>query len=98
MTEKSMKGIKDGSFTFWVPMELTKLQIKSLIGKAFNVTVLKVHTVNVKGGSKKNIRGKVQRIKAGKKAVVTLKAGEKIDLFEEEKKPKKTVKKAKAQK
>ena len=99
MTEKSMRAIKGSSFTFWVPMELTKVEIKNIISKTFGVTVLNVHTLNMKGGTKKNNRGKVQRIKSGKKAIVTLKPGEKIDLFEEEKKKaKKTVKKEKTQK
>jgi len=94
MTEKSMKLTKDSGFTFWVPMTLTKLEIKDVIEKSFGVHVMSVRTINAKGGTKKNARGRVQRIKAGKKAIVILKPGEKIDAFVEEKKPaKKKVKK-----
>jgi large subunit ribosomal protein L23 len=94
LTEKSVRLTKDSGFTFWVPMNLTKLEIKSIIEKSFGVHVMTVRTINLKGGTKKNIRGRVQRIKAGKKAIVMLKAGEKIEAFIEEKKPaKKKVKK-----
>ncbi len=93
MTEKSMKLTKDSGFTFWVPMNLTKLEIKAVIEKSFGVNVLTVRTINAKGGTKKNVRGKVQRIKAGKKAIVILKPGQKIEAFEEEKKVKKAKKK-----
>jgi len=86
MTEKSMKLAKDGGFTFKVPISLTKLEIKNLIAKTFGVTVINVRTLNSKAGTKRNTRGKIQRIKANKKAIVFLKEGEKIDLFEEEKK------------
>ena len=94
MTEKSMKLAKDSGFTFLVPMNLTKLEIKKLIEKVYDVHVARVATVNSKNRTKKNNRGQVQKIKAEKKAIVMLKAGEKIDVFEEEKKPKK-VRKAK---
>jgi large subunit ribosomal protein L23 len=94
MTEKSMKLTKDFGFTFWVPMTLTKIDIKEIVEKTFGVHVVDVRTVNIKARTKKSARGKVQKIKAGKKAMVFLKDGEKIDLFEEEKKVKK-VKKAK---
>lgn len=92
MTEKSMKLSKDRGFTFIVPMNLTKFEIKKLFERIYKVTVLEVKTVVSKPGKKKNMRGKVQRIKAVKKAIVFLKEGDKIDLFEEEKKSKKTKK------
>lgn len=92
MTEKSMKLIKDQGYTFWVPINLDKIEIKNLIGKTFGVEVINVRTINVKGGIKKNVRGKKQKIKAGKKAIVFIKEGQKIRLFEEEKKVKKTKK------
>lgn len=86
MTEKSMKLVKDGGFTFLMPRNLNKIEIKNLISKTFGVNVVRVRTLNSKSGTKKNSRGKVQKIKAVKKAIVFLKDGEKIDLFEEEKK------------
>lgn len=89
LTEKSMKLAKESGYTFLMPMELTKTEIKNVIEKSFGVHVTNVRTLSLKGGTKKNVRGHVQKIKASKKAVVFLKDGEKIDLFEEEKKAKK---------
>ena len=95
MTEKSMRLTKSRGYTFLVSLDLNKFQIKKLIEKAFNVNVTNIKTVNSKTGVKRNARGTKQKIKATKKAIVFLKEGEKIDLFEEEKKPakKKTAKK-----
>src|SRR3972149_5944573 len=89
ITEKSMKDAKEGEYTFWIPSGLTKLDIKRVIGEGFGVHVKSVHTVNFKGGSKKNVRGRIQEVKGGKKAVVRLGKDEKIDLFDEEKTKKK---------
>lgn len=83
LTEKSLGEAKKGQFTFLVDRFMTKFDIKNLIEKAFDVNVLKVRTINMKGGVKKNVRGKIVTKKAVKKAVVTLKAGEKIGIFEE---------------
>jgi len=83
LTEKSLGEAKKGQFTFLVDRLMTKFDIKNLIEKAFDVHVLKVRTINMKGGIKKNVRGKIVTKKAVKKAVVTLKAGEKIGIFEE---------------
>ncbi len=95
MTEKSLKLAKEGCFTFWVPIDLDKVAIKNVISQTFGVTVFQVKTMTYKARVKKNSRGKMQRIKAGKKAIVILKPGEKIDLFEEEKKK---IKKSKSKK
>ena len=86
MTEKSLKLTKSGGFTFWVPTNLTKTDIKKVISETFGVHILQIKTLNYKARTKKNRNGKLQKIKAGKKAIVFLKDGEKIDLFEEEKK------------
>src|SRR5258708_13002991 len=86
MTEKSLKLVKSGGFNFWVSTSLKKVEIKKLISETFGVYVTKIKTLNYKARTKKNNRGKIQKIKAGKKTIVFLKEGEKIDLFEEEKK------------
>jgi|SRR5581483_4439965 len=98
MTEKSTKLFKDKGYTFWVPANLNKLEIKSLINKIFKVDVISIKTMNIKGGTKRNLRGKIQKVKGGKKAVVFIKKDQKIDIFEEEKKTrsKKGGKRAKA--
>lgn len=88
ITEKTMKLAKDGKYSFWVPMNLTKLQIRDLLSQTFGVHVKEVRTVNLKPLTKRNMRGRYVKVKGGKKAVVTLMKDEKIDIFEEEKKTK----------
>jgi len=83
LTEKSLTDAKSGSYTFTVDRGLTKPEIKKVIEEAFGVSVTSVRTANLKGGARKTLRGQTQKIKAGKKAWVTLKEKEKIDLFEE---------------
>jgi large subunit ribosomal protein L23 len=97
MTEKTMKLSTNHGLTFLVPSVMDKTQIRRMVENVYGVSVVSVKTVNSKPGTKKNTRGKVQRLKAVKKAIVFLKEGDKIDLFEEEKKQKKT-KKRKAEK
>ncbi|CAN5310542.1 hypothetical protein BH10PAT1_BH10PAT1_5140 [soil metagenome] len=95
MTEQTMKVTKNNGFTFIVPKNLDKDQIKKLIEKVYNVTVIDIKTITSKSRTKKTARGQTQKVKSVKKTVVFLKAGDKIDLFEEEKKVKKTKNKAK---
>lgn len=83
LTEKSLQKAKEGYYTFFVEKGLTKFQIKKLVNDLFGVHTKSVKTINYKGGKKKNIRGKTVTIKAAKKALVTLKKDEKIDIFEE---------------
>lgn len=66
---------------FRVAPDATKRQIKGAVEQIFNVTVLKVHTSNMVG---KNRRWRLQVGKRPdwKKAVVTLKPGDKIEFFE----------------
>ena len=66
---------------FQVQKHANKLQIKESIEKAFNVTVLQVQTINVKGKPKKLGRYLGKR-SDWKKAIVTLKEGDKIEYFE----------------
>jgi ribosomal protein L23 len=86
LTEKSTEDARRGSYSFWVPVELTKYQIKELVGKAFKVKVESVRTQTRKGGVKTTLTRKKITVKPVKKAMVTLKGKDKIDLFEGEKK------------
>ncbi len=85
LTEKSLEEAKKGNYTFWVDKHLTKPQIKIKINEVFGVNVVKVRTLNVAGEIKKTIMGRKKIVKPKKKAIVTLKEKEKIDLFEEKK-------------
>ncbi len=84
-TEKSLKLAKEGKYTFWVNVKQDKMSLKALIAKLFGVHVIDIKTVTTSGETKKNNRGVKVTTLRGKKAIVTLKEGEKIDLFEESK-------------
>jgi large subunit ribosomal protein L23 len=85
LTEKSLELAKDGKYTFWVDRNSTKPQVKKLVSDIFNVAVANVRTINLAGETKRTMAGKKKIIKPRKKAVVTLKGKDKIDLFEEKK-------------
>lgn len=85
-TEKSTKLAKEGKYTFLVSTKANKIGLKSQIGKLFGVTVTSVKTSKIGPETKRNYKGFTVTKNALKKAVVTLKDGEKIDLFEDKKK------------
>ena len=79
VTEKSTSLSEFNKMVFKVNQGANKKSIKKSIEKIFKVKVIKVNTVNLKG-KKKLVRGK-KSIKSGyKKAIVTLKKGQTIDL------------------
>ena len=86
LTEKSLSLAKDGKYSFWVDKNLIKSQIKKLMEDVFGVHVTSVKTINYKGGIKTNLRKRKIKIPERKKAIIALKEGEKIDLFETKKK------------
>jgi len=79
-SEKSV-GDRDStnSYHFEVNKKVNKIQIKETIEKLFDVTVLGVRTLN-KVGKKRKYRNKVYKTSGWKKAIVTLKEGDRIDL------------------
>jgi len=82
ISEKSYNLIEtEGQYTFQVDRRANKNQIKNAIESAFEVTVDKVNTVNVKSKPKRQglTRG---RTATWKKAVVKLAEGDRIELFE----------------
>ena len=82
ISEKSYNLIEtDGQYTFQVDRRANKNQIKRAVENAFDVSVAKVNTVNVKSKPKRQglTRG---RTATWKKAVVKLAEGERIELFE----------------
>ncbi len=64
-----------------VDRNANKIEIKKAFEELFNVKVEKVATINVKGKKKRWGRS-VGRTRAMKKAIVTLKKGEKLDFIE----------------
>ncbi|MGH7727391.1 MAG: 50S ribosomal protein L23 [Vulcanimicrobiaceae bacterium] len=83
ITEKSMGQTTADQYTFEVHRLATKPEIRAAVEELFKVTVLKVNTVRVGGKTKNFARRGVRtsgRLPDWKKAVVTIKAGQKIEL------------------
>lgn len=79
-TEKSVAdGEATNSYHFEVDLKANKIQIKEAIEKFFNVKVDDVRTL-VRKGKSRRVRFKLGRTKDWKKAIVTLKEGNVIDL------------------
>ncbi len=91
ITEKSLALATNGVYSFGVAASATSTEIRKAIASLYGVTVTDVRTLSIKG---KEVRRKtgLGRQKDWKKALVTLKAGQKIKEFviEEEKKSDKT--------
>ena len=83
ITEKSMKLAQSSLYTFEVGKEVTKPMVAKEVTKRFNVKVLGVKMVNVKGKLKqqKKVR-KVYRLSGFKKALVQIGKGQNIAIFE----------------
>ena len=83
ITEKAMARSLESQYTFAVRPDATKTQIRQAVESIFKVNVVKVNTVNVRGKSRAFARGRVRttgRRSDFKKAVVTLRSGQKIEL------------------
>lgn len=68
----------NGQIVFKVDTTATKLEIKKAVEQLFNVKVERVTTLNVKGKTKRTVRGLGKR-NDWKKAYVSLEAGQDID-------------------
>ncbi len=83
ITEKSMANALGQQYSFVVHPDATKTQIRHAVEEIFGVNVIKVNTVNVGGKTKTFARRGARtagRTKDYKKAVVTVKPGQKIEL------------------
>jgi large subunit ribosomal protein L23 len=83
VSEKSYGLLDNNVYTFVVHPDASKIEIREAVEQIFNVAVVKVNTLNRKGKRKRNRRQATfgQR-KDTKRAIVTLAAGSRIDLFE----------------
>ncbi len=79
VTEKSTSLSEFNKVVFKVDKGANKKSIKKSIEKIFKVNVIKINTVNIKGKSKL-VRNKKSFKSGFKKAIVTLKKGQSIDL------------------
>ncbi|MCS6770429.1 MAG: 50S ribosomal protein L23 [Kiritimatiellae bacterium] len=71
---------KQNTYFFEVAADANKLEIKRAVEQLFNVGVVKVNTLNRAGKAKRNRRGLIGYRPDRKRAIVTLKEGDKIDL------------------
>src|SRR5262245_24996036 len=71
----------DNQYLFEVARDANKAQIRGAVEKLWKVSVLKVHTMNVRGRMRRMGRGHA-KTQNWKKAVVSLKKGDSIDFFE----------------
>lgn len=85
LTEKTMSEAKKRTYTFLVDRDMDKSDIKKQVEEVYDVHVRAVRTIKVRGGVRKNSRGQKVKVSAQKKAMILLKADEKIDVFEEKK-------------
>jgi len=81
VTEKNTSLQTQGKYAFEIATDANKVQVKQAIEKAFKVTVTAVNVITVRGRERRVGRRMVTG-SSWKKAIVTLKAGDKIQIFE----------------
>ena len=79
VTEKSTNLSEQNKIIFKVPDKANKKNLKKNIEKIFKVNVTKINIINKKSKIKLT-RGKKVRVSGFKKAIVTIKKGQNIDL------------------
>lgn len=83
VSEKSYGLLEENVYTFEVAKGASKPEIRDAVEKIFDVSVLKVNTLNRKGKRKRNRRTGGFGTRADqKRAIITLAEGDSIDLFE----------------
>ena len=79
VTEKSTNLSEHNKIVFKVPSSANKLSLKKNIEKIFKVNVTKINIIN-KQNRTKLTRGRKVKVSGFKKAIITLKKGQSIDL------------------
>ena len=80
VSEKSYSLLDDNKYTFIVHPDANKTQIKIAVEEIFGVKVTSVNTINRKGKARRTRNGLGKR-KDTKRAVVSVAAGQSIDIF-----------------
>ena len=81
ITEKSHGAMSENKYVFRVTKDATKAQVKKAIEGFYKVSVEKIAVINLK--PKKRAYGRFEGTKASiRKAIITLKEGDKIELFQ----------------
>lgn len=83
ITEKSMQLAATGRYTFAVSIDSAKPAVSAAIAKTFNVKPISVRTITVPGRNHRSGKKRLEsKSSAWKKAIITLPAGQKIDIFD----------------
>ena len=69
----------NSQIVFLVPMDASKLMVKKAVESLFKVNVEKVNII-ISKGKKKRFKGRLGKRKNEKKAIISLKKGQKIDI------------------
>jgi large subunit ribosomal protein L23 len=80
ISEKSYGLLEENKYTFIVSPDANKTEIKIAIEQIFGVKVLDVNTINRKG-KRKRTRFGVGTRKDTKRAIVSLRDGDRIEIF-----------------
>jgi len=81
LTEKGTRqGEKYNQYTIVADRRATKPQIRSAVQELFKVKVVKINTLNVRGKARRQRTAQAGKAMDWKKAIVTLKEGDKISL------------------
>ena len=81
VSERTMALMEENKYTFVVDLGATKPQIREAVEQIFDVKVEKVNTMRVTGKVRRMGRNEGKR-PDWKKAIVTVKEGDRIELFE----------------
>ena len=86
LTETTTKAIEENKYSFEVTRGCTKNEIKQAVETLFDVKVLQVNTLNppIKRKRSRIAMGKQMIRRRGKRAVVTLREGDEIPLFDDD--------------
>jgi len=80
ISEKSYGLLDENKYTFLVRPDANKTQIKIAVEQVFHVRVIGVNTVN-RAGKRKRIRQGFGQRNATKRAIVSVAAGDRIEIF-----------------
>ena len=80
VSERSFGLMDQNKYTFEVAKDAAKQEIADAVEKIFNVHVVKVNTMSVKP-KKKRVRYQIGSTRSWKKAIVTIRDGESIEIF-----------------
>lgn len=80
ISEKSVGMVEENKYSFWVNPAANKIEVKAAVEKMFKVHVEDVRTINVRGKMKR-VGRYTGKTPDRKKAIVTLKAGDRIEGF-----------------